>query len=384
MFHPRLALTALCVATVATVLGGCATAITRGTSTVDLLDLNAPGGDGLAYSLLDGGREPIGRAVSRDGRIRFDLPTDRPVGRCVVVLDQAGASALGERPAIALGLRAEFDEVQAQRQRLAARQASLVAAATAVRQDADAVRARLQANPAHVQGSCRRPAELPAPARPAMRCATRDDCQRDGAALCFTRQYGAGGCDRAARELGLAGLGSNPLCQPAAAERASRGVDEAIFDAVRNAAADVARSLQGSDDPATKAIGGVVANASDYARISSARSCTEAYVDRELAPLEAWAARVRQARDEPQRLLDRCEAETLALRDVEQRGGTTATQSEALAVQIGELDGRLAALRRERRVIDWCGSGSEGGSMSSSDGSGRSGGSVAPNGRAVQ
>lgn len=345
---------ALLAISMASLLGGCATAITSGTSTVDLLDLNASRGDGLAYALLDGSRQPIARAVSHDGRIRFDLPADLPIGRCVVVLDDTGHSALGERSAIHLALRAEFQELRAQRERIAVDEAALEAASASRRRDADATRSRLQVNPALVDGTCRRPAAQPAPPPPATSCASRQDCLRDGAALCFTQQYGASGCQRAAKELGLSGLGSNPLCKPAAAARASGGIDSAIFGALKNAAADVARTLQGSTDSAEKALGGMVANASDLAQISNARDCTNAYVERALAPQAAWNTRLRQLREEPQRQLEACQAGADALRDADQQATATAAQSRELAEQAHLLEGRLESLRRERRAIEWC------------------------------
>ncbi len=338
----------------AALLGGCATAITSGTSTVDLLELNAVQGDGLSYSLLDGSRQPIARAVSRAGRIRFELPADRAIGRCVVVLDNAGYPALGQKRVIQLTLRTEYQALQAHRRQLVADEASAVASASAVSLDAQATRSRLTANPARVDGSCQRPADQAAPPRPASQCATRQDCIRDGAALCFTQAFGAGGCELAARELELAGLASNPLCKPGEARRASQSLDTVILGAIKGVAADTARELQRSDSAAQKAIAGVIANASDYARISGARSCADSYVERQLAPVEAWAARARQLRDEPQRLLAACEADAARLQGLDQRVATLSAQARQSAGQTRLLDARLQALRLERRTIDWC------------------------------
>ena len=86
---------------------GCATVVSSGSSTIHTLELDAPRSNGKVFTLFDGSRQPVARAAGRDGRIRFELPTDRFIGQCVSVVDDAGKLLLGERKAIHLALRAE-------------------------------------------------------------------------------------------------------------------------------------------------------------------------------------------------------------------------------------------------------------------------------------
>lgn len=344
----------------ALVLSGCATSgrvgagRIAGTDTVDTLELQAPRSSGKTYYLFDGSRQPVARAVSLSGQLRFVLPQNRYVGECVAVFDDRGKPLLEDRRKIRLAVRAEHQEAWREKQDIKTKSDTMAATERRVRQQRETVEARLRTNPAHGSGICRRLLPQQAPPRPAVRCGSYNECLQDGAAICYTRYFGSKGCGLALDEFRIPGLLSSPGCAAAAAEIAGEKYDlsDAFVDALHGAIGDAAKDMMRSDDFLNQLLGLAITLGNEYSQLEQAKNCASRFADREFAPLRTWSTRIEQIRAEPDRLLADCQRDVAELRRLGQQA--TSPQTTDITVRLRALDSRIARLEQERRTIDWC------------------------------
>jgi hypothetical protein len=349
---------AVAAAVLAGALAGCAGIVSTGTSTVDSLELEAPrfGVRADGYRLLDAQRLPVSSAFAADGRIRFDLPVDRSVGRCVAVVDRAGESVLEGGRTILLALRAEYEQLGSRRETLQAERDVAAAAEREARESIRSTERRLESNRGHEGGACRLPAIRALPPRPVVRCRTHDECLGDGAAICFTRYLGPTGCSRAREEYGRHGLLARSGCAVAAAKLAGREHEPgaAVVDALHRAAADAARELSRGDDRFGRMLGSLLADTGDALRLERARSCTRAFAERHHAPLASWLTEIGRINGEPAQVLSACRDDISRLTDLRHEATVGAARTQDAAARLATIDRRLAALREQRRPVEWC------------------------------
>jgi hypothetical protein len=335
--------------------GGGSYARAAGSETVDMLEIAAPRASGKVYYLFDGSRQPISRAESLGGQLRFVLPRDQYVNECVAVFDDRGNPLPDDRRKFRLSLRFEHQEAWRQKQSIKTDSEAAAATERRVRQQRGTLESRLGANPSYASGVCRRLLPQPAPPRPRVRCERYDECLQDGAMICYTSYFGAKGCGLALDEFKISGLLSSPGCAAAAAQIAGEKYDlgDAVVDALHGAIADIGKDMMRSEAFLDQLLGLVITLGNEYTQYERAKTCAVRFAEREFAPLRAWSAQIDQIRAEPEQLLADCTRDVAELRRVGQP--PAAPPITDVTARLRALDSRIAQLEQERRAVNWCG-----------------------------
>lgn len=350
---------------VVALLAGCATGgvdsryTVSGSSTVYSLEIDAPRSNGRLYNLYDSGGAFAALTTSNNGKIRFRLPPGDFLRDCAVVTDAKGVPLFGSgADAIYLGPRSEHQAAWRQREAILAEADDSSSVDRAAQGELDSLQSQLYANRAHVGGSCARPQPRALPPQPVVRCGSRNECQQEGAAICFTRYLGAKGCGAALNRYKVPGLLSSPGCAAAAAELAGDkyGFDDAFVDALHGIAADLSTELMKSDSTADQIAGFIIGGVSEAVQLNQAVECTDRFVAREFGAQEAWAAQIAQIRAEPGDALARCQRDIARLAAVREQVASAGERADQTSTRIGAIEQRIAVLERERRPIEWCGS----------------------------
>ena len=217
---------------------------------------------------------------------------------------------------------------------------------------------RLAKNRAFVDERCIRPEQRPIPDRPATRCASRQECEQDGAAICFTQYLGEHGCRRASSEFEVPGLLSSPSCAAAAAKIAGDkyDLDEAVLDVIMGMIDDVGENLRQSDSLGDNILGFFIGLGSEAAQLSQAYSCKNSFVQEHYGPLESWRSNAQNITSEPERLLASCQADRdgLAPLELALTSSSTPANTDRLEATVANLRKRQSALEAERLPIQFC------------------------------
>ncbi len=333
---------------------GCATTPTDGYESLEVVDVAAPllAGD-TNFGLFDRQFRVLASARSRSGRLTFQVPLRQAVGSCVAILPSGARTPPDSW--FRLSVR---DDYLAEQSRLRAAQVALENAqrdASIVDSEQRQIASRLLGNRAMTANACSIPAQTPVPPRPIVKCANRDECTSEGAAICFTRFVGEQGCAVALGWLKLPGLLSSPSCAAGAAALAEEkyGLDRLFVDVVKGAALDKGKQLLRGDATETLAgallIGGVL-----YLEVQEARSCTANFVERHYAPVERWEQESIRIRSEPGQLFAQCNADRRRQEALVARSTDSLKQISAARAQLNERSQVLRTLETSRRRIQSC------------------------------
>ncbi len=339
-------------------LASCATTLSSGTQSINSVELNVSRSDNKSYYLVDSSRKHVSSAVASSGKLVFELPrqANRFVDECVTIVDSTGKPVLDDKKSLFLASRSAYQNNSKEREQLVAAQHEDQRRERMAHDQLKAANARLRSNRAYVHATCTRPVQTAMPARPQMRCATREECLQDGAAICFSKYLGAKGCGLALNEFNIPGMLSSPVCAATAAKLAGEKYElgEALVDALYGVADDAARELMSRGTIGEKIVGAIIGITSESLQLRDAHSCTQSFVERQFAPLENWNREVSRIRAEPAHLLQSCQQDVQSLASMPQQISATAERLRQRQPRLQALESNMNKLMRERSPIQWC------------------------------
>ena len=338
-----------------TLLSGCASTLSSGVSSLNTIDFKTSLRDGTSLRLADNNRV-IAVGQARAGSVTFALPKSANISSCLSIHDVKGENVFGKNVLIQPVVRIEMQKISQDLQR------TNIEFSESQKIDprfllANAKR-RIAENRAFVDGACILPEQRPIPQRPQTRCSSRQECEQEGAAICFTQYIGEKGCAMAFSELRMPGLLSSPSCAATAAKLAGEKYElgHAVVDAITGMIDDIGGNLRDSDDLGDNILGWVIGAAVEVGQLSQARSCKNSFIEKHYEPLESWKSNVRDITSEPEKLLASCQADRNSLPSLESAliTSTIPANTDRLETAVVELTKRHKMLETERLPVQFC------------------------------
>lgn len=288
-------------------VNGCALKASSGEQGFDVVTFSLNKRSNENYSLRGWKSGKIASDDGSDGKLTFRFPRDVR-DECFSVVNSQGFLFSGLN-GFALDLRKDYRSAVVKLRELKRSIADLEAAQRNSRRLGLRSENNLNANPAFNGRSCQLPPRGALPARPKTICRSRQECDSEGAAICYTIFFGSEGCGLAAKNEGVPSLFSSAACSKAVHELAGRkyGLSEALKDSIYGAIEDSASSLLDSESVFEQFLGGLALVASKAVKLSSAATCHRDFVESHYdSPINAWKRQVQNIKDGPNRAKTAC------------------------------------------------------------------------------
>ncbi len=289
--------------------------------------------------------------------MQFRVSTQADLSTCLQVVNSKGKNFFEDNLSFTLPLIAEYKEIDRLQYHLSVETDRHEYANLAYSfNNLDNELRELKSNEAFNGRSCVVRPHRPLPREPDTVCSSEQECNEEGAAICYSRFLGTEGCGLASREFNIPGLLSSPTCSAIAAELAGEkyGLPEAFIDLIHGLVDDYAEQNLRSDSLWHNLLG-TIALGTNYAwKFNRTNQCVVDFTNQFYGVKMRWLQQIDQIKQQPYILKRACDqqlSEYISKKDkIEKRK----ERYEKLKAQLVDADTRFETIRNERAPVMLC------------------------------